>query len=373
MKARSLVSFVLVALTASVSSQSSARTPVRIAGAPGHATLDMATGVLTRDKQNKAAHLVIVWANTDYSGYYSTPSSPGEEWLDWGVLSVTSGSDIVGAYQFAYGTTVLDTTAGGPGAAPCTSFYDGALGWCAESGQGTVPDAQYCFSGLPGSTSTAVAAGWIITVNLTGGSEFQQGAGPFGYAMSFTDTNTGPLLEYAGSSGGGYDANGQEDAFDIYVPDVASGTCGTYWFGGVPLNFSSWWLYLATADASGTCLCSTYCGTGVNANGFTVLAGPCLGDTFIGSVTAVGSNVGAFLAAYSTPLTLMTNWGEILVNIADPNGELLGLPTAFGNPATISITMPLNLAFTGFPFYVQAIGFGGSIHLHCAYWCVVAS
>ena len=362
---------VMTALSAVGTAQQEKGSPVSVSGQPQHASLDMATGVVTRGAQEKAAGLVITWANTDYSGWTSWATVPSEEWLDWGTITATSGSDIVGEFQFAYGTTVLDTTAGGPGANLCTSFYSGAVGWCAESGLGIMPDAQYCWSGLPGTTSTAVIAGWIITVDLTGGFEFQFGPGAFGFTESFTDLNTGPLLCYAGSAAAGFDANGQEDGFDVYVPDMASGTCTTYWFGGVPDNYSSWWLYIATADGSSAATCGFYCGSGVNANGFVVSSNAVLGGTFVGSITPAGANVGAFLAAFSTPLTLLTGWGEILVNIADGNGELLGMPTAFGNPAVIALGLPINLAFCGFTFYVQAVGFGGSIILHCAYACTV--
>ena len=355
---------------ASAQSPTLARPPSPVTRAPRHATLDMATGVLTRDADDKAVSLTTVFANTDFSGFYGVSSSAGEEWLDWGSIGTTSGSAIVGSFQFAYGTSALATTIG-PGIFLCANFYAGATGWCAESGLGIVPDAQFCFSGLPGATSSTYA--WIVTVNLVGGYEFELPRGPFGFGMTFFDTLTGPLLCYAGSPAGGFDAEGQEDAFDIYVPDVATGTCGTYWFGGVPSNFSSWWLEIAKADRSGgpLALCSWYCGSGVNANGFTVVSAPVLGETFTTSVTAASGNIGAFLAAYASPLTVATSWGELLVNVADPAGELLGFPVALGNPAVISMNVPINLTLGGLQFFVQAVGFRTPITLHCAYACTV--
>ncbi|MEW6074646.1 MAG: hypothetical protein AB1726_18890 [Planctomycetota bacterium] len=113
------------------------------------------------------------------------------------------------------------------------------------------------------------------------------------------------------------------------------------------------------------------CGSGVNASTLTITSDPVLGGTFAGSVAATGANVGAFLAAFSTPLTLTTSWGEILVNIADPGGELLGLPSTFGDPAVIALPVPIDLTLCGAPFSVQAVGFGGGITPTCAYDCLV--
>ncbi|MEW6074585.1 MAG: hypothetical protein AB1726_18585 [Planctomycetota bacterium] len=315
-----------------------------------------------------------VWINTDYSGFYATGWAPAQEWLTWGTMpgappAVDANTDIVGYFEFAYGTTVLDTTVGGPGVTLCTSFYGGATGWCAGAGQ--LPDAQFCFSGLAGTTGTAPAA-WIYMVTTTGGGEFLLPDGAFGYSMSMFETQTGPLLCFAGSVLGGIDGNGLDDVFDMYLPDVATGTCGTYWFGGVPNNFSSWWNDIRKGDFP-PADCAWYCGTGVNVNGYVVVAPPALGGTFVSSITAFGGNVGAVLAAYMTPLLLTTGWGEILINIADPNGELLGLPAGFGNPAIIALPIPVLITLEGLTFYVQAVGFGGGINLHCAYACTIGA
>jgi hypothetical protein len=361
----------LAALSAVGTAQSQVNS-LSVQGTPGHATINMATGELTRDTQDKAATLVQVWTNTDYSGFYSTwsPLVP-VEWLDWGVISSTSGSDIVGSYQFGYATTVLDTTVFGPGASLCNNFYGGATGWCAMSGIGSTPDEQICWSGLPGSTSGG-AAGWIITVTLTGGFEFQLPAGAFGYSLTMFDISTGPLLCYAGSVSGGLDANGQEDAFDVFQPDVATGTCGTYWFGGGAANFSSWWLYIAKADGTTTFASNApYCGSGVNAaaGAFTITGDAVLGGTFGVSITH--THVLGLLYAFGSPLTFPYKGMEILVNFTDPNGELLGVPSAFGNPALFALPVPINLAFCGFTFYVQGVSAGGGISLHCASACTI--
>ena len=68
------------------SSGSPSASPVELIGdyeALSHpnATLDLATGALTRGAADGAVSLVTVWANTDYSGFYST-SWGHTEWLD---------------------------------------------------------------------------------------------------------------------------------------------------------------------------------------------------------------------------------------------------------------------------------------------------
>ncbi|MEW6074356.1 MAG: hypothetical protein AB1726_17410 [Planctomycetota bacterium] len=375
MKSLLTSAFALAALCAAGSAQQQANAPIAIQGQPGHISLNMATGEQVRGAQDKVATLAAVWINTDYSGYYSTGWAAAQEWLTWGTMPGgglgAAATDIVGYYEFAYGTTVLDTSVGGPGVTLCTSFYAGSTGWCSDSGLGLLPDAQFCFSGLAGTTGTG-AVGWIYGVTITGGWEFVFPDGAFGYSLSMFETLSGPLLCYSGTIGGLTDSNGMDDVFDIYVPDVAVGTCGSYWFGGVPWNFSSWWNYIMKENGPAAS-CAWYCGSGTNCNGYVVTAPISLGGTFVNSVTACGGNVGAMLAAYMTPLVFPTAWGELLINVADPNGELLGLPAAFGNPAIIALPVPINLAFAGLTIYVQAAGFGGGINLHCAYACTIGS
>jgi len=107
-------------------------------------------------------------------------------------------------------------------------------------------------------------------------------------------------------------------------------------------------------------------------DGFELTSPPTLGGTFGVSVTGCApENTGALLVAYSTPLTLPSAWGEILVNFADPAGELLGVPSALGNPAVIDVPVPSDPQFSGVVFYTQAASFGGSLCLHCAYQCMI--
>ena len=132
----------------------------------------------------------------------------------------------------------------------------------------------------------------------------------------------------------------------------------------------------ATVDVIEAATCQWYCGTGANAttDGYVINSPAVLGGALAASVTGCdAASVGAFLVAYSSPLTLATGWGEILVNIADPNGELLGMPSSIGSPAIFTLPVPNDPIFAGFDFYTQAGSFGGSLCLHCGYACTVGS
>ena len=122
--------------------------------------------------------------------------------------------------------------------------------------------------------------------------------------------------------------------------------------------------------------CASYCGGGTNAtcDGFAVTGPPVLGGTFTADVShPCGGLPLAALAAYSSPTTgVFTPWGEILLDLTDPNGELLGLPTAAGSPSSFSLNVPNDSNLCGFHVYVQAFGMS-PITLHCAFDCTVGS
>jgi len=109
-----------------------------------------------------------------------------------------------------------------------------------------------------------------------------------------------------------------------------------------------------------------YCGTEVNPDTFTVVEDWVLGGTFVGSVTATGNNVAAFLVGYSAQAVIPSPWGEILV---DPTSmDLLGtMNMAFGDPAIIMIPVPSDPGFAGFVVHTQGVGFGEAITLTCAF------
>jgi hypothetical protein len=371
---KSLISTALGLAILTVASSAQQKTvPYDTVQHTGRATLDWATGEITTQSSDKLG-LVLKWANTDTSGYLATPPAPNI-WVDWGVMGDSStSSDIVGDFSFAYGTATPGINWGGPGVPVCVEWYNGFQGLCLDTGLGLQPEAQYCFSGLPGTNGTPYW-GWLIGVSVTGGGEFKVPQGSFGFGMSFGDSGTSPLLLYAGMPNGFPDANGQIDVFNIYIPDVATGICGNYWFGGSPYNFSSWYLELFVGDGVPSAACNWYCGTGVNIpnDGFVINTPAAAGGQFSGTIThPLGTHIGAAMALYDTPWSWVhPTWGEVLVDFVTGADILGGWPVFIGAPVNFSLGVPINLGLIGMQFYVQAGSFGGSIILHCAFDCVI--
>ncbi|MCP4251506.1 MAG: hypothetical protein GY778_31095, partial [bacterium] len=307
----------------------------------GTATLDLATGEMTRGASDKTVNLLPSFANTDTSGFYSTGSivttlGGVDEWLDFGVMQTDTGSDTVGSFTFGYASVMTDTLLGGPGAQVNLRFYDGITGFCADSG--AAPTASFSFTGLPGADGLGGAAGWLITVDLTGGGSFASaGAGnAFGFGFLSDDddgtgTNsngTGVLLCYAGDaldSTGTPDANGQLDVFDIWENDPSSNICiGTYWSGGVPLNHSSWYLAISTVDGSSLgSASSAFRNGGANPGNYTVTSEAVIGGVFGATDTPSGAGFAVIPVGFGGPLSFPSAYGQILVDITDPGGELL--------------------------------------------------
>jgi len=356
----------------------------------GTAKITMSTGEIVRgDAGEKTAGVANAFTNTDTSGFFGvgavTNTATGNlvEWLDFGAYTADTGSDIVGEFTFGYGTSVTDALAGGPGATVTLRFYDGITGFCADSG--AAPTATFEFTGLPGGPGGGAGAGWLITVDLTGGFEFCGSGQAQNFGFGFTtedDTaadgtrDTGPLLCYAGDISDPVnipDSNGQQDIFDEWDETPESNLClGTFFFGGAPNNFSSWYLTVETADTSGAANADSSFrnGTGVNPANYTVSAPPVLGGAFQASDTQTNGGLGVFIVGYAPPLTLNPQFGEVLVNIADPGGEQLA---GFNGPyvfasgtASITIPVPKNLNLCGVGLATQTVEFGGGVQLHNA-------
>lgn len=384
--------FVALALSSSTfAAQSQVYTrpiPVRQIGT---ATLNAATGVLSRGpRSGKSGALVApAFVNTDTSGLYGrgdvTSSTTGNpiEYLDFGVVTIDTGSDIVGRFTFGYGTSMTDTSQGGPGASVTLRFYDGITGFCADSG--AAPTASFSFSGLPGA-SPGTNAGWLVTVDLVGGFEFNgPGAGNnFGFGFTSLDDleadsvqNTGPLLCYAGDPNGvnmdatrDADSNGQLDVFDLWDETPGSNLClGTFFYGGTPLNYSSWYLLLETADTSGAPTASaTFRNCGSNPGNFIVSSPPVVGRSLGATDTSSSGGIGVIVVGYSTPDCISTRFGNLLV--LPQGGDFFagynGLYLFSGGVASINVPVANNLLLVGLTFSAQAIEVGGGIEFHNA-------
>ena len=86
-----------------------------------------------------------------------------------------------------------------------------------------------------------------------------------------------------------------------------------------------------------------------------------LGDTFTGTVDLATTGHGfALLVGYSTPFSFVLGGGQtLLVNIADPNGELFGQPLTPGPTAVFDLDVPNWPSLCGFAAATQAVHWGG--------------
>jgi len=313
---------------------------------------------------------------TDEGGYiiagytHSHGAGGGDVWL---IKTDANGnetwSNTFGGSEFDFGFSVEQATDGG---------Y-------------IIAGATYSF----GSSSTFTDA-YLVKTDANGNETWSKnfGGNDFDYGQSVQQTDDGGYIVggYSFSYGAGAcdawliktDATGIEawsktigGANGDYCQSLQQTTDGGYIVGGYTESYGAgaydaWLIRLALDLPPATC--TWYCGTGVNAgtDSYVITDPAILGGTFGAAVAECATgNGGALLVAYSTPFTLLSTWGEILVNIADPNGELLGMPTAFGNPAIFGLSVPNDPTLAGFVFYTQAASFGGSICLHCAYECTV--
>jgi len=308
------------------------------------------------------------YVNTDTVGFF-TSVSPGYEYIDWGILGGTQTtqcaglSSIVSNFNFAYASSALDTSVAGPGAALTVTFYTNWTGFGADSGN--CPVATFAFSGMPGfsGTSTGIGSGYAFTVDLSGGFEFCLPDGRFGYGYRSTDPGqTGPFLCLTGDGLGGPEpTTGNEDAFDIWAPDTKGVNVGTFFFGGPPNNFSSWYGQVARADLSGSPAAVTLRNGAPNVAGSLVCSAAELGSTF--NLTAVdsGGHALAFAFAFDSPFSILLGGGQRLLCLdLGGNGELLtggGLGLTATGPSAWANTLPVpkNLDLCGFALCIQTI------------------
>jgi len=123
------------------------------------------------------------------------------------------------------------------------------------------------------------------------------------------------------------------------------------------VNSGTAFVFLGTIDAS-----ATWRNGGTNPNSYTAVTPPILGSLYVATVD-VGGTTGhnyAWLVGFATPLTFTLGGGQtLLMNPADPAGELLQQWALLGPLATISIPIPPRLELMGFEACTQAVHLGG--------------
>ncbi|MBX3403300.1 MAG: hypothetical protein KF699_07815 [Phycisphaeraceae bacterium] len=242
----------------------------------GRATYHVATGEVTitqpltapegaSDVNVRGPGPTIIWDAGVSSGFFFnhlSPANPGganthlSELFDWGVLCGEVGVDVHTVNQFVvyYVTDTLDAPGMGFSLTlywdfdpTCPADPDGTVaGFACLANQGVIFDLV----GLPGSATQGTLAGWIVTIDLTGGGEELIPAGEFAYSMSEYvgfQTRTGPFLAVEDQIA----APGTDNFFDWYAALPQTGSFAppgqAYWFGGSPYAQFRFQLY---AEAS---------------------------------------------------------------------------------------------------------------------------
>jgi len=230
------------------------------------ATLDLATGTITRGPavHNRAATTMVDFFNTDLGGFVGVDTGNGFcEWFDAGVKGslvgdgtalVDSGkcADLMNSIVFAYCSAKLTPGSGGPGGSVKLGFYEG---YVTGGGTATTGVASFTLTGLPGNSASSSFFGgfgcFFIRIFFAQLICFSDGA--IGYSWKFIDNGTGTLnpqgailgatfpflscVKTCSASIGEIDGQGMEDFIDEYCPPGVLRT--TFTFGTTSGSFTS--------------------------------------------------------------------------------------------------------------------------------------
>jgi len=214
------------------------------------ATLDLATGTITRGPavNNRTATTVVDFNNNDLGGFVGVDTGGGFcEWFDAGTKGlVPNNSNLMNDIVFAYCSAMLAPGSGGPGGSVKLGFYEG---YTTFGGAPTTGVAKFTLNGLPGNSASSSFFGgfncFFIRVFFGNLVSFADGA--IGYSWKFLDTGTDgtlagtwPFLSCVTSCSGAIgqvDGSGMTDAIDEYCP---VGTLrATFTFGTTSGSFTS--------------------------------------------------------------------------------------------------------------------------------------
>ncbi|MEW6071107.1 MAG: FG-GAP repeat protein [Planctomycetota bacterium] len=233
-----------------------------------------------------------------------------------------------------------------------------------DTAGGTEPGAAYLFDAVTGALLATVLPlapgqfGWSIaalgSTFLVGAPTAQPGGVVGAGEVHVVSASTGALLLSA--------PNPAPEVFDVFGMAVAAAgenlLVGAQWDdpGGV---YNAGSAYLLEGGASAQ---AAFRNAGANPASYSAENLPVLGGTYTGAVDLAGTtghNL-AWLVGYATPLTLALGGGQtLLVNVADPSGELLAQPFQPGPVATYDLPVPADLSFVGFAASTQALHVGG--------------
>lgn len=359
----------LVALAA-LPCLASAQAPPQLGAAPQtplHYELDIATGTVRRTSAQAADARAAGGPGTEQAtigtyvnnclngGFVDVGSS---ELVDWGVKSA-GASEVVNGFVFGYSTDALDPSVGGPGASVEISFFQFSFGNGSLGGN----VARFAFTGLPGSLDGSQTSS-IVSVDLTGGSEFQLFDGPIGYGYCSSDPGaTGPLLVDITAC-----PNGTVDAYDQYnCPALVFNYVGTFDFGGPPNPTASFYLEILEDDGLTKASSTFLAGSAVNTDFLWANnTQPVLGKDWQLTVASTFLHTISTIVGYADRLPD----GAVFLNSSLGTFELLVDPSSpFAFSQTVvslgsffqTLPLPLDTSLVGVTVYVQGVQYGAGL------------
>jgi len=352
------------------------------------ASLDLATGTITRGpvSNNRGGSTIADFQNIDLGGFIGVDTGGGAcRWICAGLKGTgsnqsTNASDLMDTIVFAYCSGALDVNSGGPGGTLSLEFYEG---YTNGGGAPTTSVIAFTLTGLPANTaSSSFLSGrncFFLTVifgNLVAFRDSTSHAG-IGYALTFDDVGTDgvwaatyPFLAcIASCSGtvGQVDGQGMTDLIDQYCPP---GTLSaTFTFGTSTLSFTSVSMQIQeAADRLTTNV--TYNATNTP-NADTLTANPAIiGTTWTASwassrgLTPGGTITVRIKANKSLPNGTTPTSGAIQGRVLIAGVALSTLSgTHAGTSAAVGVAIPLQTGFCGLHFAAQATVLGAGIDL----------
>jgi hypothetical protein len=352
------------------------------------ATLDLATGTVTRGPvaNNRGGSTIADFQNLDFNGFVGVDTGGGAcKWTSAalkgsGSNQSSNASDLMHNILFAYCSAAKDVNSGGPGGTVTLGFYEG---YTTGGGAPTTAVAVFTLTGLPANTASTsflvTNACFLLTVNFgTLVAYRDSGLGNhagIGYSWTFDDLGTDgtwaatfPFFACTTSCSGvvgATDGQGMTDFIDQYCPPgVAvpnSFTFGTTNPAWSPQTWTGMSMQIQEAADRTT--------TNVNYNA-TNTPNP---DTLTATNATIGTTWTASWASGqgaipAGPLTVRVKTNKSLPNGTPPTGagitgrtltagaSLVTLAGGHnGTTGSVSLAVPLQLGFCGIHFAAQAV------------------
>jgi hypothetical protein len=361
------------------------------------ASLDLATGTITRGpvSNNRGGSTVADFQNLDLNGFIGVDTGGGAcKWFTSGLKGSgsnqsTNASDLMNNIVFAYCSSALDVNSGGVGGTATLGFYEG---YTIFGGAPSTAVAVFTLSGLPANTaSSSFQTGrncYLLTVNFGNLVAFRDsGLGShqgIGYSWTFDDLGTDgtwaatypffACMTSCSGTVGGIDGQGMTDALDQYCPPGAA----------VPFTFTfgttnpAWTPQTWTIQSMQIQEAADRLTTNVNYNATNTPNA----DTLTATAATIGTTWTATWtrspATATGSLTVRVRPNKSLPNGSNPTAPVTGRvlisgpllsqfsSTHNGSTGAVGSAIPLQLGFCGIHFAAQATAGGSGLKLSSA-------